>query len=85
MRSLVTLADDLALKTATTRVAKLLWERARAAGGRGGREIRLPRTGLREDEMGAITLGRDAIRIADMNVLEGFVGAVEAHERRPSS
>jgi CRP-like cAMP-binding protein len=103
MGSLVTLADDLALKTATTRVAKLLWERARAAGGRAGQEIRLPRTGLREDEiaamvgavrvhvsrslkalaaMGAITLGRDAIRIADMKVLEGFVGAVEPHERR---
>ncbi len=30
MRSLVSLADDLSLKTATTRVAKLLWERARA-------------------------------------------------------
>ena len=29
MRSLVSLADDLSLKTATARVAKLLWERAR--------------------------------------------------------
>lgn len=41
MRSLVSLADDLSLKTATTRVAKLLWERARAEGGRHGQEVRL--------------------------------------------
>src|SRR5882724_1745808 len=54
MRSLVTLADDLSLKTATTRVAKLLWERARAQGGRKGREARLPRASLREDDIAAI-------------------------------
>jgi CRP-like cAMP-binding protein len=54
MRSLVSLAEDLALKTATTRVAKLLWERARAEGGRDGREIRLARAGLREDEIAAM-------------------------------
>jgi CRP-like cAMP-binding protein len=53
MRSLVSLADDLSLKTATTRVAKLLWERARAAGGGEGREIRLRRTELREEEIAA--------------------------------
>jgi CRP/FNR family cyclic AMP-dependent transcriptional regulator len=54
MWSLVSLADDLALKTATTRVAKLLWERARAAGGREGEEIRLRRAGLREDEIASM-------------------------------
>jgi CRP-like cAMP-binding protein len=54
MRSLVSLADDLALKTATTRVAKLLWERARAHGGRKGREIQLPRASLREDDIAAM-------------------------------
>jgi CRP/FNR family cyclic AMP-dependent transcriptional regulator len=54
MRSLVSLADDLALKTATTRVAKLLWERARAEGGRHGKEIRLRRAGLREEEIAAM-------------------------------
>jgi CRP/FNR family cyclic AMP-dependent transcriptional regulator len=54
MRSLVALADDLSLKTATTRVAKLLWERARAEGGRAGKEIRLRRAGLREDELAAL-------------------------------
>jgi CRP-like cAMP-binding protein len=54
MRSLVSLADDLSLKTATTRVAKLLWERARAAGGREGQEVRLRRASLREDDIAAI-------------------------------
>jgi CRP/FNR family transcriptional regulator, cyclic AMP receptor protein len=54
MRSLVSLADDLSLKTATTRVAKLLWERARAQGGRKGREVRLSRAGLREDDIAAM-------------------------------
>jgi CRP/FNR family transcriptional regulator len=54
MRSLVSLADDLSLKTATTRVAKLLWERARAEGGRDGKEIRLRRTELREDDIAAM-------------------------------
>jgi len=54
MRSLVALADDLSLKTATTRVAKLLWERARAEGGRAGTEVRLRRAGLREDEIAAL-------------------------------
>jgi CRP/FNR family cyclic AMP-dependent transcriptional regulator len=54
MRSLVALADDLSLKTATTRVAKLLWERARAEGGRAGTEIRLRRASLREDDIAAL-------------------------------
>ena len=54
MRSLVSLADDLSLKTATARVAKLLWERARAEGGTGHKAIRLQRSGLREDEIAAM-------------------------------
>jgi CRP-like cAMP-binding protein len=54
MRSLVSLADDLSLKTATTRVAKLLWERARAQGGRKGKEVLLHRASLREDDIAAI-------------------------------
>ena len=54
MRSLVSLADDLSLKTATTRVAKLLWERARAEGGRDGKRVCLRRAGLREDEIAAM-------------------------------
>jgi CRP/FNR family transcriptional regulator len=54
MRSLVSLADDLSLKTATARVAKLLWERARAEGGRNRGAIRLQRSGLREDEIAAM-------------------------------
>jgi CRP/FNR family cyclic AMP-dependent transcriptional regulator len=54
MRSLVVLADDLSLKTATTRVAKLLWERARAEGTPSGKQVRLRRAGLREEEIAAI-------------------------------
>ena len=54
MRSLVSLADDLSLKTATARVAKLLWERARAEGGADGKAIRLRRSELREDEIAAM-------------------------------
>jgi CRP/FNR family transcriptional regulator len=54
MRSLVSLAEDLSLKTATARVAKLLWERGRAQGVRQGSEIRLPRTSLREQDIAAI-------------------------------
>lgn len=52
IRSLVTLADDLSLKTATARVAKLLSERARAAGG--GKGVRLRRADLREDQIAAL-------------------------------
>ena len=54
MRSLVSLADDLSLKTATARVAKLLWERARAEGGPDRKAIRLQRAELREDEIAAM-------------------------------
>jgi CRP-like cAMP-binding protein len=54
MRSLVSLADDLSLKTATARVAKLLWQRARAEGGADRKAIRLRRSELREDEIVAI-------------------------------
>jgi CRP-like cAMP-binding protein len=54
MRSLVSLADDLSLKTATARVAKLLWERARDEGRTDRKAIRLQRAGLREDEIAAM-------------------------------
>jgi len=54
MRSLVGLAEDLSLKTATARVAKLLCERARAEGGRDGKEVRLRREGLREEQIASM-------------------------------
>lgn len=54
MESLVGLADDLSLKTATARVAKFLCERARAEGGRSGEEVRLRRDGLREEMIAAM-------------------------------
>jgi len=52
MRSLVTLADDLSLKTATARVAKLLAERGRAEGR--GKPVRLRRADLREEQIAAL-------------------------------
>lgn len=106
MRSLVVLAADLSLKTATARVAKLLLERARFEGGRAGQEIRLRRDDFREDQiaamvgavrvhvsrslkalagMGAIALDRETIRIRDMNLLDGFVHAMESDELRRKS
>lgn len=105
MRGLVGLADDLSLKTATTRVAKLLCERAREEGKRNGKDISLLRDGLRERDiaalvgtvrvhvgrslkalakMGAITLTRDAIRIADLKALERLSGGAEADEPQAS-
>ena len=54
MRSLVGLADDLSLKTATARVAKLLAERARAEGTSQGEPVRLRRDGLREEEIASM-------------------------------
>jgi CRP/FNR family transcriptional regulator len=51
MRSLVGLADDLSLKTATTRLAKFLHEVALAEGVRNGTEVRLRRDRLREEEV----------------------------------
>lgn len=54
MRSLVGLADDLSLKTATARVAKLLCERARAEGGHNVKDAHLRRDGLREEQIAAI-------------------------------
>jgi CRP/FNR family transcriptional regulator len=52
MQTLVTLADDLSLKNATARVAKLLWERARRQGD--DKTVRLSRATLREEEIAAL-------------------------------
>ncbi len=54
MQSLVGLAEDLSLKTATARVAKLLWERARVAAPGTERDVRLRRDGLREEQIAAL-------------------------------
>jgi CRP/FNR family transcriptional regulator len=103
MRGLVGLADDLSLKTAMTRVAKLLCQRAREKGTCNGKDIHLLRESLREEEiaamvgtvpvhvsrslkalakMGAITITRAAIRIADLKALERLSGGAEAERRR---
>lgn len=54
MQSLVGLADDLSLKTATARIAKLLLERARAEGRGNSQDVRLRRDGLREEQIAAM-------------------------------
>jgi CRP/FNR family cyclic AMP-dependent transcriptional regulator len=71
MRSLVGLADDLSLKTATARVAKLLCERARAEGGHTGEEIHLRRDGLREEQIAAMV---GTVRVHVSRSLKALVG-----------
>ncbi|MBI2188500.1 MAG: Crp/Fnr family transcriptional regulator [Acidobacteria bacterium] len=75
MQSLVGLADDLALKTATTRVAKILLERAHARGHAVGTEIRLRRDDFREDEIASMVgavrvhVSRSLKALTDMNAI----------------
>jgi len=76
MRSLVALADDLSLKTATTRVAKLLWERGRAGGKRQGKEVRLCRAGLREEEIAA-TVGTVRVHVSRSLKALATMGAIK--------
>lgn len=71
MRSLVGLADDLSLKTATARVAKLLCERARIGGARDGKNVRLPRADLREDQIAAMV---GAVRVHVSRSLKALAG-----------
>jgi CRP-like cAMP-binding protein len=71
MQSLVGLADDLSLKTATARIAKLLLERARREGGRNGRDVCLRRDGLREEQIAAIV---GAVRVHVSRSLKTLAG-----------
>lgn len=75
MESLVGLADDLSLKTATARVAKFLCERARAEGGRSGEEVRLRRDGLRE-EMIASMVGTVRVHVSRSLKALASMGAI---------
>jgi CRP/FNR family transcriptional regulator len=72
LRSLVGLADDLSLKTATARLAKFLHEAALTEGVRHGREVRLRRDRLREDEI-ASRLG--IVRVHVSRSLKKLAGA----------
>ncbi|MBI1894888.1 MAG: Crp/Fnr family transcriptional regulator, partial [Candidatus Rokubacteria bacterium] len=54
MKSLVTLAEDLSLKTATARLAKFLYEMALAEGERAGKETLVRRDCLREEEIASL-------------------------------
>jgi CRP-like cAMP-binding protein len=78
MRSLVGLADDLSLKPAVARVAKLLLERAEAARGLDGKEIRLPRDGLREDQIAAM-VGTVRVHVSRSLKALASMGAITLH------
>ena len=78
MRSLISLADDLSLKTATARVAKLLLERAQAEGGRRGERIRLQRSGLREDDIAAM-VGTVRVHMSRSLKTLATMGAITLH------
>jgi CRP-like cAMP-binding protein len=54
MKGLVTLAEDLSLKTATARLAKFLYEMALAEGERAGKETLVRRDRLREEEIASL-------------------------------
>jgi len=54
MMHLVALAEDLSLKTATARLAKHLHELAAADGAKTGREIRLARERLPEEDLASM-------------------------------
>jgi CRP-like cAMP-binding protein len=75
LQSLVGLADDLSLKTATARIAKLLLERARAQRGRDAKDVRLRRDGLREEQIAAMVgavrvhVSRSLKTLADMGAI----------------
>ena len=71
MQSLVGLAEDLSLKTATARIAKLLLERARSEGGRTGKDIRLRRDRLREEQIAAMV---GAVRVHVSRSLKTLAG-----------
>jgi CRP/FNR family transcriptional regulator len=63
MTHLVTLAEDLSLKTATARLTKYLYELAVAEGAKSGKEIRLSRDRLPEEELASM-LGTVRVHIS---------------------
>ena len=72
MMHLVTLAEDLSLKTATARLAKYLYELAVVKGADHGEEIQLSRDRLPEEELASM-LG--AVRVHISRSLMNLVGA----------
>jgi len=72
MAHLVDLADDLALKTATARLAKYLHGLAVAEGGGSGKEIQLSRDRLRQEELASM-LG--TVRVHVSRILTDLVRA----------
>lgn len=72
MAHLVDLAEDLALKTATARLAKYLHGFAVAEGGGKGKEIQLSRDRLRQEELASM-LG--TVRVHVSRILTDLVRA----------
>lgn len=78
MMHLVSLAEDLSLKTATARLAKHLYELAVADGATTGREVRLSRERLPEEELASM-LGTVRVHVSRslMNLVRA--GAIDLH------
>jgi CRP-like cAMP-binding protein len=83
MTHLVTLAEDLSLKTATARLAKHLHELAITAGAERGETIQLSRAQLPEEDLAAL-LGTVRVHVSRSLMLLVRAGAIEldrAHVR----
>jgi CRP/FNR family transcriptional regulator len=76
MQSLVTLAEDLSLKTVTARLAKFLCEQAAGEDAQHGREIQLPRDHLPEEELASM-LGTVRVHISRSLMNLARAGAIE--------
>ena len=76
MKSLVTLAEDLSLKTVTARLAKFLCEQAAGQDAQTGSEIRLSRDHLPEEELASM-LGTVRVHISRSLMNLSRAGAIE--------
>jgi CRP/FNR family transcriptional regulator len=83
---LVSLADDLALKTATGRVAKHLYELTVAAGGATSEKVEISRDRLREEELASmlgtvrVHISRSLTSLADAGAIGLSRHAVTVHD-----
>jgi CRP-like cAMP-binding protein len=78
MTHLVELANDLALKSATERLAKHLHELARAQGAATGKDIELSRDRLREEDLASM-LGTVRVHVSRSLTSLARCGAIELH------
>jgi CRP/FNR family transcriptional regulator, dissimilatory nitrate respiration regulator len=80
MEALVTLAEDLSLKTATARLAKYLCEVAVAEGIRNGKDIRLHRKSVREERLASM-LGTVRVHVSRSLKSLASAGAIRLNRR----